>query len=209
MDSNLVFQSNFLQGDVKRPAQYTPDKNYKSGDLLLWKNFQAGSESAYEEIYRNYALPLYGFGLKLTKNKELIKDSIQDLFLEIWRRKHKLAAVKSIKSYLFKSFRRKLISAAVKKRKTFTENATTSIPKCLQNTSFETDWISAQQFDQQMQKLKWALSKLTSRQQEIIQLKFYSLLSYVEISEVMELSMKGTYKLMGRSICRLRKYMDP
>ena len=191
MDSNLVFQSSYPQGGIKRPAHLTTDKNCKSGDLQLWKNFQAGSESAYEEIYRNYAIPLYGFGLKLTKNKELVKDSIQDLFLEIWRRKHKLASVKSIKSYLFKSFRRKLISEAVKKRKIFTESITASMPKCLQNTSFETDWISTQQFDQQMQELKWALSKLTTRQQEIIQLKFYALLSYVEISEVMDLSMKA------------------
>lgn len=207
MDLNPVFRPSHFQGGIHQSTTGAPNKINESCDLRLWHNFQGGSEIAFETIYRNYATSLYAFGLKLTKDKELVKDCIQDLFIEIWKSKHRLASVKSIKSYLFKSIRRKLIAELVKKRRNFSDNVLTKIPKYLQNCSVETDWIENQNSTRQQQKLKMALSMLTDRQKEIIHLKFYSLLSYVEISEVMALSMKGTYKLMGRSICGLRKHM--
>ncbi len=208
MDLNLVFQPSHFQGVIQEQTPFASNETIKSGDLQLWRSFQAGSDVAYETIYRNHAVSLYSFGLKLTKDKELVKDCIQDLFIELWNSKHRLAPVKSIKSYLFKSIRRKLIAESVKKRKFFSDNVLTKTPKYLQNCSAEVNLIDNQNFNQQRKELQMALSMLTDRQKEIIHLKFYSLLSYVEISEVMVLTIKGTYKLMGRSICRLRKYMN-
>jgi len=207
LDLNLVFRSRNLHGGTHKTTLGTPQITEDSSDLRLWRNFQEGSDSAYETIYRNYAASLFAFGLKLTRDKELVKDCIQDLFVEIWKSKHRLASVKSIKSYLFKSIRRKVIAESVKKRKKFTDNVLAKLPKYLQDCSVEVSLIESQNFTLQQQKLKMAMSMLTDRQKEIIHLKFYSFLSYVEISEVMSLSMKGTYKLMGRSICRLRKHM--
>lgn len=207
MDLNLVFQPGHSQAAQHHSVQVRPNNVEIVCDLQLWKSFQAGSDVAFEAIYRNYAVSLYGFGLKLTKDKELVKDCIQDLFVEIWHAKHRLASVKSIKAYLFKSIRRKLISEAIKKRKNFSDRVFTKVPKYLQNSSVEASWIENQNLTRQRQKLKLALAMLTDRQKEIIYLKFYSLLSYVEISEVMALTMKGTYKLMGRSIRQLRKHM--
>lgn len=208
MDLNLVFQPNHFQGVLQEQTPCAADMAIESADLQLWKNFQAGSEIAYETIYRDHAAMLYSFGLKLTKDKELVKDCIQDLFIELWKSKHRLAPVKSIKSYLFRSMRRRVIAESVKKRKNLFDSIRNKIPGYLQNCSAEVNLIENQDFAQQRQELKMALSMLTDRQKEIIHLKFYSLLSYVEISEVMALSIKGTYKLMGRSICRLRKYMN-
>lgn len=53
-------------------------------DLHLWQEFKKGSESAFAKIYEDYASGLYSYGLKVVYNKELVKDSIQDLFVEIW-----------------------------------------------------------------------------------------------------------------------------
>ncbi|WP_339712361.1 sigma-70 family RNA polymerase sigma factor [uncultured Kriegella sp.] len=177
-------------------------------DFQLWQEFQAGSDIAYATIYRDNVSFLYSYGLKLIKDKELIKDCIQELFVEIWNSKHKLGRVKSIKSYLFKSIRRKLIAESVKQRKrSMPLDLKPNFLKVLVTPSIEFDMIERQCFDQQCQKLKKALEKLTDRQKEIIHLKYYTQLSYEEIAEIMSLSKKGTYKLMGRSICFLRKYM--
>ncbi|TGV02585.1 RNA polymerase sigma factor [Flavivirga rizhaonensis] len=176
-------------------------------DLELWKNFQVGSEVAFATIYKNNVSLLYSYGFKLVNNKALIKDCIQDLFIEIWDSKQRLGNVRYIKAYLHKSFRRKLIAASVKQR---IDYKISEYPNehSLKSFSFEHSLIEKQNFDLQQQKLKESLQKLTDKQKEIIHLRYYARLSYIEISEIMSISKKGAYKLMGRSIEFLRSNMS-
>ncbi len=208
MDLNLSYYQKYISVDSRKASKVVSRDSKVIVDFELWQEFQAGSEIAYATIYRNNVTLLYSYGLKLIKDKELIKDCIQELFVEIWNTKHKLGRVKSIKSYLFKSIRRKLIAESVKRRKRSTTFALApTFFQVLSTPSIEFDIIERQCFDQQCRKLKKALEKLTDRQKEIIHLKYYTQLSYDEIAEIMSLSTKGTYKLMGRSIGFLRKHM--
>lgn len=207
MDLNLLYQQNRVSEGAYKIRAVDSVETTRVDDTQLWQEFQAGNETAYALIYRNHAPLLYGYGLKLVKDKELIKDCIQDLFVEIWNTKHKLSKVKSIKSYLFKSIRRKLIAECVKRRRTTLDSAIFPILKVLTSPSAEFNLIEKQRFNQERLKLKRALDQLTDRQREIIHLKFYVQLSYVEIAEVMSVSTKGAYKLMGRSINFLRQHM--
>lgn len=193
--------------DVRVKTEGLTQQVKKIDDSKIWIDFQSGNEDAFANIYKNNAPVLYCYGLKLVSDKNLIKDSIQDLFIEIWNNKHKLGKVKSIKSYLYKSFRRKLISEISKKRKTTTFLNHTSLNN-ISVISDELKLIEKQNFDIQLLKLNNAIDKLTDRQKEIIHLKYYAQLSYSEINEVMSLSKKGTYKLMGRAIQELKKYMS-
>jgi RNA polymerase sigma factor (sigma-70 family) len=56
-------------------------------------------------------------------------------------------------------------------------------------------------------KLATAMESLTPRQREAIFLKFTEGFSYPQISEMMELTTKGTYKLMARAIDALKQNM--
>lgn len=173
-------------------------------DLQLWKEFQAGNESAFATIYEKHVALLYSYGLKLVYDKELVKDAIQDLFIELWDTKNKLAEVQSIKAYLYKSLRRKLIAQVTKERKKFDRNydVETSNKK---TTSFEINLIEKQRFEEQRQELNNALAHLSEKQREIIHLKFYGHLSYSEIAEIMSLNKKSVYNLIARTIKLLKK----
>lgn len=174
-------------------------------DSQLWVEFQSGNEMAYAKIYQDNANGLYCYGLKLVKDSGLIQDCIQDLFVEIWNNKHRLGQVRSIKSYLFKALRRKILSEATSRRKhiDFDYYGDYKDSKVI---SGERKLIEKQEFDLQLQKLKKVMDKLTHKQREVIYLKYYSQLSYPEMAEVMGLSIKGTYKLVGRAIHVLRKH---
>ncbi len=191
---------------AKSPHVSKPSGEPKFEDSQLWKEFQSGSEAAFAQIYRDNVPLLYNYGLKLVKDKNLVKDCIQNLFIEIWDAKHRLGNVKSIKSYLIKSLRRKVISETVRGRKLY-DNAKFTITSEPMVQAKAHSLAEKQEFDLQKQHLKEAVKKLTDRQREIIYLKYYALLSYAEIAEIMSLSSKGTYKLMGRAIHFLRKYM--
>ncbi|RAJ10233.1 RNA polymerase sigma factor [Arenibacter echinorum] len=208
MDLNQTSQQYQTQRVMCKPTAIVTDKSILSTDLELWKNFQGGCDLAYETIYRNYSVLLYGFGLKLTNDHELVKDCIHDLFIGIRKSRQKLGSVKSIKAYLFTSIRRMLIAELVKKRKHYTTNAVPFTLKHLQISSVEEKWIKNENIVEQQRNLKTALNKLSDCQKEIVYLKFYSLLSYQEISEVLGLSTKGAYKLMERTMFQLRKNMN-
>ena len=54
-------------------------------------------------------------------------------------------------------------------------------------------------------RLKTALASLTDRQREAIFLKFYEGLSYEEVSAIMNISTKATYKIMARALGMLKE----
>ncbi len=207
LDLNLAFPQNYLPKRTSDENIIAPPTPTISDDCQLWHEFQQGSETAFSRIYRLHASLLYGYGMKLVKDKELIKDCIQDLFIEMWNTKHRLGSVRNIKSYLFKSIRRKLIAAATKNRLNLDRSVNIPNLKMISFPSEELRVAEGLNSDEEQHKLKEALNHLTKRQREIIHLKFFSRLSYLEISETMDISMKGTYKLMGRSISFLREYL--
>ena len=172
-------------------------------DVQLWNEFQSGNEAAFATIYKNNVNRLYSYGLKLVWDKELVMDAIQDLFVELWDSKERLGKVRSIKSYLYKSLRRKLITAAVKLRKVTSESDESDFLDGSE-PSPERSLIERQHFDVQRKKVKKALLSLNHKQQEIIHLKYYGQLSYQEIAEAMDMDKKGVYNLMARAIHQLR-----
>src|ERR687885_1810367 len=75
---------------------------------LLWKQFQQGEEQAFATIMGRHFRPLYSYGTKLTHDKELVRDCIQDVFLEIWRRRETLPVLDSPRFYLLRSLQRRI-----------------------------------------------------------------------------------------------------
>src|SRR5699024_2259539 len=83
----------------------------------LWNLFINGEIEAWEEIFTLFYEDLYGYGLKLSEQPELTKDSIHELFVELWERRDHLSKAISVKAYLLASLRRKLLRKIKRKRK--------------------------------------------------------------------------------------------
>ncbi|MDD7886795.1 RNA polymerase sigma factor [Flavivirga sp. 57AJ16] len=207
MEKKATYKHFDFQGNEQNhKASVSDEKAVHMTDLQIWQEFQSGSDSAFANIYKSHATLLYSYGLKLVYDKELVKDAIQDLFIELWDSKDRLSKVKSIKAYLYKSLRRKLISKVIKERKTFDKNQDlTSLDAEIPST--EISLIEKQQFDAKRKTLEKAIASLSNKQREIIHLKFYGRLSYLEISEIMALDKKGTYNLMARTIQILKDHL--
>jgi len=61
-----------------------------------------GNRKAFEQLYHNYRLRIYGNLLKMVKSDEIAEELLQELFVKIWLGKEKLDSELSFKSYLFK-----------------------------------------------------------------------------------------------------------
>jgi RNA polymerase sigma factor (sigma-70 family) len=69
----------------------------------LWEKLRNGDRSAIEDLYRfNYQI-LYSYAMKISGNKELSKDCVQDLFIRLWEKRAQLNEVSKVRSYLLQS----------------------------------------------------------------------------------------------------------
>ncbi len=183
-----------------------PKRNHTEheSDAIIWIEFRDGSEEAFDFIYDKYFTVLYVYGMQFNQHKALIKDCIQDLFIELWIKKSTLPEVRAVKFYLFQCLRRKVIKTITKKD--FLGDAPALVEFNLQSViSTEAAIINEEVIQNNTKRIQCALDQLTPRQREAVFLKFYENLSYNEIALIMHLSdAKYARKLIYRSLKELK-----
>ena len=176
-------------------------------DIALWSAFRSGDEKALITIFERFAEPMFNYGFKITGDREMVKDAIQELFIEIWQNRSRLGDTDSIKFYLYKSLRRKLARMKAKSQKhifgKFSLEYDTEV-----TPSPEFIWIDEQLSLERTENLKAMLHTLTRRQQEIMFLRYFDELNCDQIAKVMELSKQAVYNLIHKSIAQLKKYVN-
>ncbi len=88
-----------------------PDKDYNLfSDELLLKLLVEDDKKAYNEIYNRYWEQLFLYVAKAITDREGAKDIVQEIFISLWVRRLNLAAISSLKAYLFSAGRYKGLS---------------------------------------------------------------------------------------------------
>ena len=171
----------------------------------LWEKLKHSDSAAFEHLYRMYATDLFNYGSKLTSDANLLKDSIQDIFIELWKYRETVSIAKHPKFYLFKTLRHRILrnSNAVP---LFVDNGRNSA--IFEYACYETPENIAIQLEQNNLNIKIVqelLSKLSSRQREAIHLHFYHNFSYVEMTALMGMNYQSILNLMQRALKTLRQ----
>lgn len=172
-----------------------------------WKALKSDDGEALSVLYSLYANPLYNYGSKFSSDEEVVKECIQSLFVTLWDRRNSLGTPVNVKNYLFKALRvsifkhKKLfeMQQRLKEGENYSFLATLSI---------EDELIIGEDTSALQLRLQAGLEQLSPRQREAVFLRFYEGMSYAEVAEVMDISVKGTYKVMARAIDALRENLD-
>lgn len=174
-------------------------------DAEIWKAFKAGNREALEYIYRTYAKDLFSYGMKIKTHRSLVKDCIQELFVELWKSRSNLSDTNNIKFYLLKSLKLK-IHHCLKKEMYFDHIAEyEKEPTVRVALPYEANLIEAQAHEERKQRILQSVQQLPARQQQIIHLLFFESLSYEEISEIMGIHVQSVYTLAWKSLSALKK----
>jgi RNA polymerase sigma factor (sigma-70 family) len=169
----------------------------------LWVQFQNGNEVALSTLYSIYFEQLYNYGFRFSSNAVMVEDCIQEFFIKIIRNRNNLAVPDSVKSYIFKGFRFYMYDK-IKQENKFQKTDIDETTGFELQLNKEVAIINNELATEQQQKLQSALQQLTPRQREAIFLKYEEAFSYPEIAEMLGLTQKATYKLIGRAIAALR-----
>jgi RNA polymerase sigma factor (sigma-70 family) len=176
-------------------------QNEPEHTLLLWHRFQQGDVQAFEALYRQHAPILIAYARKLTNDEHLLHDSMQELFTRLWKVRQTLTSPQNVQAYLLSSLRREVLRQLKK-----------DLPETLHDShhqpaehSTEEMLIQRQQEHQRNELLVQAVKQLPARQQEAIFLKYFAHLSFQEIANVMDISIKGVYKIIYKAIDNLKE----
>jgi RNA polymerase sigma-70 factor (ECF subfamily) len=173
-------------------------------EIELWDAFKKGDKIAFGQLFSNYYTVLYQYGYKIIQDSNLLEDTIQELFIELWESRSS-TVVRSVKAYLFRSLQYKLFKKIQQQRIVYTDNeGRLDMPF---NITKETLLITAEEEKFKALKIAEVMDKLSARQREIIYLRFYHNMSYEEISDVMQINYQVCRNLLSQAIKSLRKLL--
>jgi RNA polymerase sigma-70 factor (ECF subfamily) len=172
-------------------------------DCDLWQAFKLGDERALERLYKRHFKALGSYGLRVTPNPSLVEDAIQDVFVDLWRRKEHLGNVENVRFYLFRALRNQL-------RRNFRNDVFEEAQDIddfldyLTTLSSEQQSIDHESRLNQTEAIQKALSQLSNRQREAVYLRFYQGLSLDEAAELMGVPKQVVKNLLSKSYAILR-----
>jgi len=177
-----------------------------SNENIIWDKMLTGDRDALGKLMYSYFRPLANYGLRFTTDKEVIKDSIQELFIVVWERRSHLAVAVNVKSYLFSSFRRLLLRTLKKMHKTATLTLDSSY---LENFALilgvDDKIIQTEHAIKLSKHFNILISRLPERQKEVVYLKFFESLSREEISHILEIAPQTVSNILQIALGKLRQ----
>jgi RNA polymerase sigma factor (sigma-70 family) len=179
--------------------------NLLDENLYLWNEFRKGNADAFGELIRVHYQDLFNYGTRFTKDEELVKDCIQDLFLQLWMTRLSISETSFVKYYLLKSLRHKLCRAIGRSKHQHSWEELQFEALFNGAPPFEYQLVREEQLAELARKMRKALAGLSKRQQEVIYLRFYMDADIEEIAEIMTLNRQSVYNLLHDALKKLRK----
>lgn len=171
---------------------------------IVLQQFLKGDNDAYSLLYRRYVQELFSYGRSFTKDDELLKDAIQDVFYKILCNRELLRNVNNLRYFLFRSLKNRLIDlhrvTIVKEEIGESDNNFSVKITVLDDLIEEEERIALEN------KIETLLKNLTSRQREAVCLRFIYEMEYEEIAGLLNMTnSKSARNLVSRAIEQIRK----
>ncbi|HMR84670.1 MAG TPA: sigma-70 family RNA polymerase sigma factor [Niabella sp.] len=172
--------------------------------IYLWKLALKGDQRSYQQIVEIYFDQLFYYGLKFSKDRELIKDVIQEVLINIWERRENISDEVNVKAYLLSSFRRAL------HRKIKPDIHIVDIQDYHYgfdfNATIDNDIIVTEEARRRLELIKNILNSLSPRQKEIIYLRFFANMSREEIAQTLAIAPQTVSNIIQIALKNLRTY---
>jgi RNA polymerase sigma factor (sigma-70 family) len=181
----------------------------REGDEMLWKEMKEGNEFAFNELFERNSSILFQYGLTIIRERELIKDCIQDLFIALWLNRRNIGLARSVRYYLFFSLRRLLLKKSAKSRillglEIFQNRSSPDTQLAMIVDAHDQSVVKKEIALQREAMLAREVVSLPIRQREIIFLRFYQELEYKEIEEIMNLNNQAVRNILCKALKSLR-----
>jgi len=168
-------------------------------DSFLMEQLKNGAEAAFDQLFRAYYARLCRYACMLGCTAEDAEEIVQDLFARFWTQRNQTDITISIKSYLF----------------TATRNAVFNLfehRKVQQKYAGEVQYSQSELHDvnpllvaELQERIQFAINSLSEGRRQVFQLSRNQGLSYQEIADKLNISVKTVENQMGHALKHLRE----
>lgn len=192
-----------------KTLQFPPKNGEKQyATVSLWSDFLEGNKKALSSLYHMYYSSLYAYGLRLVRNEELIKDSIQELFLYMWEHRTSINPVHSVTSYLLLSLRRVILVNIQRDKSRYLRNKQYLENQFEDGKNIEDVLISMDDNNRRTHLMRTAYSSLSKRQKEVVRMKYFEGFTTDEICDLLSLKRQSVYNCLSEAINKLHRSID-
>ena len=166
------------------------------------EEMRMGRVSAFDTLYKAYSHKLYSFAFTFLKTREDAEEVVQDTYFKIWEKRDSIDSSQSFKSFLFSIGYHStidLLRQRLKERK-FREIV---LVKATSNFNME----EAIEFGDLLEHVNHIVEELPPRKLEIYKLSRIDHLSYGEIAEKLNISVKTVENGINFSLNFIRKHL--
>ena len=171
---------------------------------IIWKNFLSGNKEAFAFLYNKYIHSLYRYGTKICQDDSLVKDAIQEVFLDLYMKREKNKTnPENLKYYLILALRRNLIKKLKRNRKMTNEyqiNGVLFEPVY----SIEQTIIKDEEESKQKKQIIDILNQLPAKQKEALYLRYNEAMEYDAIAKILGISVESVRKQVYRALKSIR-----
>ncbi|MBK8250620.1 MAG: RNA polymerase sigma-70 factor [Gemmatimonadetes bacterium] len=179
----------------------TPDPTLLAQQV---ERLRAGDEVAFDALFRAWYPPLVQFAERLLREREGAEEVVQDVMLELWKRRETLVITGSPQGYLYQSTRNRALNRL---RHLRVEN---------RDDEFDADTLPSRGASdgeaaagEVEAALERAVNSLPPRCRQVFELNRVQGLKYAEVAAAMGISVKAVEAHMARALRTLREQLAP
>lgn len=187
-----------------RPTSRSIANPVTADDVALLALLRAGDRAAFDAVFRAHYASLVGMAAGMLRERAVAEEVVQDVMLELWRRREALSIEDSLRAYLFRATRNRALNhvrhGRVERRgEPHAAGDRVTAPAAYASLVEEEIDVA----------LRRAVSELPARCREVFELSRVHGLRYAEIAETLGISVKTVEAQMGKALRTLREQLAP
>ena len=169
-------------------------------DQELLSRLRAGDAGAFDTIFRTWYAPLVRLAEGMLRERAVAEEVVQDVMLELWRRRESLTEGGTAQAYLFQSTRNRALNH-VRHRRVRERGEPFLVLEDARAASAEGELVE----EEITVALREAMAALPPRCREVFELSRVRGLRYAEIAETLGISVKAVEAQMGKALRVMRE----
>ena len=175
----------------------------RGGEAELLARLRRGDDDAFAALFRVHYPALVVNATRLLGERALAEEIVQDVMLELWRRREALALSGPLAAYLSQATRNRALNRIRQEKTARLAEPFVRAPAAVATADERT--ISAEL----QHAVDDAMASLSAAQREVFDLSRTRGLTYPEIAGVLGISVKTVEARMGRALKQLRERLAP